>query len=177
MSIKIKVGDFADLNTSKFFGEILLPESWLKDGIFGESEIFFCQINLEDLSPYDVGNLLPHEGMLYFFLDLDKAPAEAIVRYYSGLPEAYTDFNEEVDSDYDLETEVPIAFEAVADKNTAMLCRDEKVYENEVCLLRFCPREFPEIDFLNDINGKVYFVIEKESLKNRDFSAVKLVVG
>ena len=58
-----------------------------------------------------------------------------------------------------------------------MLCRDEKVFDNEVCLLRFCPREFEELDFLSDIDGNVYFVIDKESLKKRDFSAVKLVVG
>ena len=91
MSVKIKTGGVSDLDASKFFGEILLPEKWLKDGIFGETEIFFCQINLEDFSSYDVGNLLPHEGMLYFFLDLEKVPAEGIVRYYDGLPEAYTD--------------------------------------------------------------------------------------
>ncbi len=177
MSVKIKTGGFADLDASKFFGEILLPEKWLKDGIFGETEIFFCQINLEDFSSYDVGNLLPHEGMLYFFLDLEKVPAEGIVRYFDGLPEAYTDFNEEADAGYDVETELPIVFEQGADEKTAMLCHDEKVFDNEVCLLRFCPREFEELDFLSDIDGNVYFVIDKDSLKKCDFTAVKLVVG
>ncbi len=32
---------------------------------------FVCQINCEDIAPYDAQGLLPHEGMLYFFAALD----------------------------------------------------------------------------------------------------------
>lgn len=32
---------------------------------------FICQINLNDIAPYDTENLLPHQGMLYFFASLD----------------------------------------------------------------------------------------------------------
>ena len=32
---------------------------------------FICQIRCDELAPYDVENLLPHEGMLYFFGALD----------------------------------------------------------------------------------------------------------
>lgn len=32
---------------------------------------FICQINLADLKPYDTQSLLPRQGMLYFFADLD----------------------------------------------------------------------------------------------------------
>lgn len=32
---------------------------------------FICQIKLEDIAPYDHENLLPHQGMLYFFAALD----------------------------------------------------------------------------------------------------------
>ena len=32
---------------------------------------FICQIRCDELAPYDVENLLPHEGMLYFFAALD----------------------------------------------------------------------------------------------------------
>lgn len=28
---------------------------------------FICQIRCEDIAPFDTENLLPHEGMLYFF--------------------------------------------------------------------------------------------------------------
>ena len=32
---------------------------------------FVCQINCEDIAPYDKENKLPHEGMLYFFAAID----------------------------------------------------------------------------------------------------------
>lgn len=32
---------------------------------------FICQLNLADVKPYDADNLLPRQGMLYFFADLD----------------------------------------------------------------------------------------------------------
>jgi uncharacterized protein YwqG len=33
---------------------------------------FVCQINCEDLIPFDTDGHLPHEGMLYFFAAMDK---------------------------------------------------------------------------------------------------------
>jgi hypothetical protein len=33
---------------------------------------FVCQINCEDIIPFDKENLLPHEGMLYFFAAIDE---------------------------------------------------------------------------------------------------------
>ena len=33
---------------------------------------FICQINCEDIAPFDKENQLPHEGMLYFFAAMDK---------------------------------------------------------------------------------------------------------
>lgn len=33
---------------------------------------FICQINCEDIAPYDPEGLLPHEGMLYFFGAIDE---------------------------------------------------------------------------------------------------------
>lgn len=33
---------------------------------------FLCQINCEDIAPFDTEGKLPHEGMLYFFAAVDK---------------------------------------------------------------------------------------------------------
>ncbi len=33
---------------------------------------FICQINCEDIAPFDQAGLLPHEGMLYFFGAIDE---------------------------------------------------------------------------------------------------------
>ena len=52
----------------------LLPEEEEDDSYEGEGELlltFICQIKLDEIARYDKENLLPHEGMLYFFADLD----------------------------------------------------------------------------------------------------------
>jgi len=43
---------------------------------------FICQINLEEIAPYDVENLLPHKGLLSFFAKID---------YYIGCSDVYGD--------------------------------------------------------------------------------------
>ena len=60
---------------------------------------FICQINLQDIAPYDVEGLLPHTGMLYFFAQLDyfmgdlDAPSQglggvaALLELYDGKKE------------------------------------------------------------------------------------------
>lgn len=65
---------------SKWWGDPDMPENMQYPTINvteeGESYdyplTFICQINCEDLIPYDPQGLLPHEGMLYFFAAIDK---------------------------------------------------------------------------------------------------------
>lgn len=51
---------------------------------------FICQINLQDIAPYDVEGLLPHTGMLYFFAQLDyfmgdlDAPSQGLGFWQKG---------------------------------------------------------------------------------------------
>ena len=175
MSIKIKAGDFADLDESKFFGEIVLPEKWLKDDVFGEDEIFLCQIKLEDVAVYDRANHLPKSGTLYFFLDGGSATTKGVVRYFCGVADAYTDFNEGFE-EYE-EDEIPIEISDCDEPTgSAMLCRDEKLLDNEICLLRIDANELG-IEFLKDAGGMLYFAIDKDDLKRKDFSKVVTFVG
>lgn len=43
---------------------------------------FICQINLAEIAPYDIDNLLPHTGLLSFFAKID---------YYMGYTDDYGD--------------------------------------------------------------------------------------
>lgn len=44
-----------------------------EDGTEGEYPLtFICQIDCEDIAPFDKEGLLPHEGMLYFFAAIDE---------------------------------------------------------------------------------------------------------
>ena len=65
---------------SKWFGDPDMPENMqyptvevTEDGeTYDYPLTFICQINCEDIAPYDKEGRLPHEGMLYFFAALDE---------------------------------------------------------------------------------------------------------
>ena len=65
---------------SKWWGDPDMPENMqyptveaAEDGeTFDYPLTFICQINCEDLVPYDKDGKLPHEGMLYFFGAIDE---------------------------------------------------------------------------------------------------------
>lgn len=65
---------------SKWWGDPDMPENMEypvievdEDGERFEYPLtFVCQINCEDIAPYDPEGRLPHEGMLYFFAALDE---------------------------------------------------------------------------------------------------------
>lgn len=65
---------------SKWWGDPDMPENMqyptievTEDGeTYDYPLTFVCQINCEDIIPFDPEGLLPHEGMLYFFAALDK---------------------------------------------------------------------------------------------------------
>ena len=48
---------------------------------------FVCQIRCEDLAPYDLEGLLPHEGMLWFFAALDYFLGNFETPAYPGMGE------------------------------------------------------------------------------------------
>ena len=65
---------------SKWWGDPDMPENMqyptvevTEDGeTFDYPLTFICQINCEDIAPYDKEGRLPHEGMLYFFGAIDE---------------------------------------------------------------------------------------------------------
>ena len=65
---------------SKWWGDPDMPENMqyptievTEDGeTFDYPLTFICQINCEDIAPFDPEGRLPHEGMLYFFAAMDK---------------------------------------------------------------------------------------------------------
>ena len=174
MSVKITVKDAdCDMEASKFFGEILLPEEWLEKNVFAPEELYFCQINLQEVYEAVGKTLLPETGMLYFFIDYTRKKPEAVVRYYDGEPDAYTMFNEDWETDYDVYTEWPMFFE-LADGGAALLCKDEKVSDDEIALLKYDPKSLG-IDFLHESEKCLYFIISVNDLKNADFGGVKLL--
>ncbi len=176
MSIKLTtIFDEVELEDSKFFGEILLPSSWLEEDVFSPDEMFLCQINCEQLYEAIGKTALPKTGMLYFFIDYGKKE-KAVVRFADCELDAYTCFNEDWESDYDVVNDFPVEFEN-GEGGTCLLCKDENVQEGEVCLLRFTPNSLEDLDFLEDEDCALYFIIDEKSLKIGDFTNVKLKIA
>lgn len=173
MSIKIKINDSdCDIESSKFFGDMLLPEKWLIDDVFSPDEMFLCQINLEEVYEAVGKTLLPEEGMLYFFIDYKKKPLAA-VRYSTEEADAYTCFNEDWEGDFDVYTDWEMEFSFDAKTKSRLLCKDANVSEGEIALLKYVPNE-SDMDFMADSGKALYFIINEIDLKNKDFSKVKL---
>ncbi len=175
MSIKLTTSDYdVELEESKFFGEILLPEKWLMDDIFSPDEMFLCQINLEQVYEQVGKTMLKESGILYFFIDYKKRP-QAVCRYYDGEVDAYTCFNEDWESDYDVINPWAIDF-SLGEGDIAMLCRDENVPEDCIALLKFSADK-TEIDFMAGTNNTIYFLISLDDLKkgNYDKTYLKIV--
>lgn len=81
------------LEESKLFGEVFLPDEWLEKDIFSIDEFFLCQL---DLNIFKCDNL-PKCGYLYFFIEtrnFKKNKMKAVVRYFNGEPDASTEFND-----------------------------------------------------------------------------------
>ena len=80
ISIKAKKSARILFCASKWWGDPDMPENMEYPTIQVEDEgetfdyplTFVCQINCEDLIPFDLEEQLPHEGMLYFFAAMDK---------------------------------------------------------------------------------------------------------
>lgn len=76
-----------EVGVSRFWGNPDLPkgvEYPMYIDVDGDEYPYFfiCQVNLEEIAPYDVENRLPHKGLLSFFAKID---------YYVGYSEVYGD--------------------------------------------------------------------------------------
>lgn len=57
---------------SKFWGDPDMPEDMEYPMVGGRPLTFICQVSCYDIAQMDPDGLLPHDGMLYFFADIDE---------------------------------------------------------------------------------------------------------
>ena len=80
ISINVRKSERILFCGSKWWGDPDMPENMEYPTIQVEEDgesfdyplTFVCQINCEDIAPFDPEGQLPHEGMLYFFAALDE---------------------------------------------------------------------------------------------------------
>lgn len=154
---------------------------------------FICQIRLRDIADFDTDNLLPHTGMLYFFADIDyflgeDSPLIMPLHNYTGDMIRVMYINQEEDLEpYDItweDTDVSVFRNAEAicfnksecDFNHEILSEpfgDEVLvnYPNHISLLTIQEDERWNLRFFDC--GTMYFLIDREDLKQGDFTKVK----
>ncbi len=156
------INKHCDVESSKLFGEVFLPENWLETDTFSPDEYFIAQINLQDFNC----EFLPKTGYLYFFLEVVSLSGEKFrgkVRYFNGEPNAYTDFNE----GYFEEDEQVFALEKSDIGNVVF----EQEEGDSLCLLTI-PSSLLE---LFNFNCKALsFVINKEQVIRQNFDSCQI---
>ena len=91
MAIRLNIEDghpnlFCD---SKFWGDPDMPEDMEYPMVDGRPLTFICQVSCYDIALMDPDGLLPHDGMLYFFADMDEILGyETIAENAAYFPEA-----------------------------------------------------------------------------------------
>ena len=206
-SIKINLNKSIDdplYGKSKWWGRADLPEGMaypMEHYDDGEDDplTLVCQIRCADLTPYDTKNQLPHEGMLYFFADIDEY-VEAMgevgeSEFQNSLgewePEAYRvlyspteqGLNTHTITDPDGEpANLPaesLSFEVADDHYDSFKLLGKPYYEeiqelypDHLCLLQIDENDEWGLRLYDC--GMICFLIRPEDLKALDFSKVKV---
>lgn len=201
-SIRIKVG-YRDgklpVGASRLFGtpDYFEGFEWPTINVDGEEYdlSFIGQINLREVAPYDKDGLLPHEGILYFFYDLDEMPTEAYdtdacrVIYHETdedlSPVRYVDENGEDVSFREMAVEFECVSEGflASDGETHLLLGEPSLdygfYDEEIegwqMLFQLDSIENDEICINFTDEGVLCFYIDGERLRAKDFSDVRIM--
>ena len=194
---------------SRFWGNPDLPHgvdypTYVDDEGDDYPYYFICQINLEQLAPFDTENRLPHKGLLSFFAKIDhymgyfaatggiggctSDPDDVKVLYF---PECNDDFREVVLVDDDgeptspkeMEIKFAHAIERYSDEHALFAPPTHREwetwdppYENWEILLQI--DSFCGMDFnLNFMDcGVLDFLIDPDDLKKHRFDNVRAIV-
>lgn len=167
-----------DLDRSKLFGSPTFPLDFMsKKGL--NDDYFFAQINLDEIKDYQ--NVLPKEGMLYFFLRPTKYSFKAKVLYTKEeLGEVMGEVNE-MFGDLCFNDALYMNFNEGEGHHYLLDGFDQEVPEADrddyVVLLKVDPLNVLASDFpiFNNPDDELYFVILKEDLEKLDFRKVKFI--
>ena len=164
----------ANIDSSKFLGDPAIPAELDADSVLGDDEVFLCQLDCAEIKPFDKSDLLPKEGWLWFFVDLEDYPYKPRVVYSKWGPEfVLEEYNEEWVEDTTRAWGVTFSDKEKDNGGAVILPR---VADDEVTLLSIDP-EKAQLGLLSGAGGVVSFVIDRAALLEKDFSGVRFVVG
>lgn len=187
---------------SKWWGDPDMPENMqyptmevTEDGeTYDYPLTFICQINCEDISPFDKENRLPHEGMLYFFAAVDdyigyESPVHnpagewpkgrVMLKYAKTINfETFQTCMLVGDEDEQLtETELEIVFSECEDEDEGIKMLSNDIpdgYPDHINLLKLVSDSASGLDFGS---GRLDFVIKNSDLGFGNWKKTKAVLG
>ncbi len=194
--------------SSRFWGNPDLPDGvnypmYIDDEGDEYPYVFVCQLNMADVAPYDVAGVLPHEGLLLFFAQIDHylglfadtdciggaiSDTCAVKVLYFPKPENLREVVLVDDSDQPLSPdELAVSFSLDFPKycdDHALLAAPthrewenwDSPYEDWQILLQidsFSGKDF-NLDFMDC--GVLDFLIDPDDLKSRNFTNVRAIV-
>ena len=187
------------VGASKLFGTPDVCEGFEWPCIEVDGELydlsFIAQINLKDVAEYDKDGLLPKEGMLYFFYDLDEMPYEPsnlnackVIYCESNVDLRRTSYVDEDGEDLSFR-EMGIGFETVeegflAESGETHLLLGSPSLDYGFChecidgwqmLFQLDSLETEDICLNFGDEGVLCFYIDEEKLKAKDFSDVRIM--
>ena len=200
MAIKVNIRPTQDslVGQSHWWGFPDLPESvdWPANND-GDLLTFICQIRMDEIAQFDPEGLLPHEGMMWFFADMDYFLGDMDARC-NGIGEWQRDsykviYQKEVDELHTheyywedgslavLEAE-RIAFEDVGEEDVGFkllgMPAMTEGYENEnegmLSLLQLDEEERWAMRFFD--SGTINFMMPLEGMLKQDYSQCSLVL-
>ncbi len=183
---------------SKWWGDPDMPENMQyptmevtdEDGTYDYPLTFICQINCEDIAPFDPQGKLPHEGMLYFFAAIDdyigyESPVHnpsgewpkgrMVVKYAKSINfETFQSYMLVGDSDEQLtEPELEIVFSECADSDQCIKMLSNCGLSDHISLLSLVSDAAAGLDFGT---GSLEIIIKESDLGYGNWKKARAVL-
>ena len=170
----IKLSDTPCKNeaVSRFFGTPTVPGEWFDDEIFGEGEVFVCQIALADFTDFGGYGLFSTDGYIYFFFDTEDKENPLRIRFFGDTPDTVVeDFNDSVDFEISNKEYSVIFSDDNANLPDAFVLSAE-LSSDDIILFDFTNADKELFKFLGD---KKKIRISKDALKSLEFDKAELI--
>ncbi len=157
---------------SRFFGSPTVPGEWFDDEIFGDAEVFVCQIALADFTDFGGYGLLPTDGYIYFFFDTEDSENPLRIRFFGDTPDTVVeDFNDSVDFDISSK-EYSVVFFRDGENLPGAFISSVEPCDDVVILFDFANADKELFAFLGD---KKKVKISKTALTSLQFDQAELI--
>lgn len=157
---------------SRFFGTPTVPGEWFDDEIFGEGEVFVCQIALADFTDFGGYGLFSTDGYIYFFFDTEDKEDPLRIRFFGDTPDTVVeDFNDSVDFEIS-DREYSVVFSKDSENLPGAFIGSGELSGDDVILFDFTNADKELFSFLGD---RKKIKISKSALKSLEFDKAELI--